>query len=97
MAVVCGSLLACANFVKLLVVDRWLMGNPDVTILVALVICLTLVCTVFCAKVVGCMLPLLAEKVGLDPAVMASPFISTIVDVLSLLIYFQFASLLLHL
>ena len=90
MAVICGVLLACANFVKLMVVDRWLMQNPDLTIPVALVICLTLICTVFCAKVVGCMLPLLAEKVGLDPAVMASPFISTIVDVLSLLIYFAF-------
>ena len=96
-AVVCGVLLACANFVKLLVVDRWLLQNLDVTIPVALVICLTLVCTVFCAKVVGCMLPLLAEKIGLDPAVMASPFISTIVDVMSLLIYFAFASLILGL
>ena len=94
---VCGVILACANFLKLLVVDRWLMGNEDVTLVVALVICLTLVCTVFCAKVVGCVLPLLAEKIGLDPAVMASPFITTIVDVLSLLIYFQFATLLLGL
>lgn len=96
-AVVCGVLLACGNFVKLLLVDRWLMHNPDVTITVALVICLTLVCTVFCAKVVGCLLPLFAEKIGLDPAVMAAPFISTIVDVLSLVIYFQFATMLLHL
>ncbi len=96
-AVVCGVLLACANFVKLLLVDRMLLQNVDVTIPVALVICLTLVCTVFCAKVVGCMLPLLAEKIGLDPAVMASPFISTIVDVMSLLIYFAFAALILGL
>ena len=94
-AVVCGAILACTNFIKLLVVDRWLLQNPDVTAPVALVICLTLVCTVFCAKVVGCMLPLLAEKIGLDPAVMASPFISTIVDVLSLLIYFAFAAMIL--
>ena len=97
MALVCGALLSCANFVKLLAVDRWLMQNAEVTILVALVICLTLMCTVFCAKVVGCLLPLLAEKIGLDPAVMAAPFISTIVDVLSLLIYFQFAMALLGL
>ena len=96
-AVVCGVLLACGNFVKLLVVDRGLMQNTEVTPLVALVICLTLVCTVFCAKVVGCMLPLLAEKIGLDPAVMAAPFISTIVDVLSLVIYFAFATALLGL
>ena len=95
MAVVCGVILACANFVKLLLVDRLLLQNPDVTIPVALVICLTLVCTVFCAKVVGCMLPLLAEKIGLDPAVMASPFISTIVHVLSLVIYFAFAAMIL--
>ena len=97
MAVVCGILLACGNFIKLLVVDRLLMQNVEVTPLVALVICLTLVCTVFCAKVVGCMLPLLAEKIGLDPAVMAAPFISTIVDVLSLVIYFTFATALLGL
>ena len=90
-ALVCGVLLASANFVKLLVVDQWLMHNAEVTPVVALVICLTLVCTVFCAKAVGCLLPLLAEKIGLDPAVMAAPFISTIVDVLSLVIYFQFA------
>ena len=96
-AVICGALLACANFVKLLVVDRLLMGNSDVTAMVALAICLTLVCVVFCAKVVGCLLPLLAEKIGLDPAVMAAPFISTIVDVLSLLIYFAFATVLLGL
>ena len=96
-ALVCGALLSCANFVKLLAVDRWLMQNAEVTTLVALVICLTLMCTVFCAKVVGCLLPLLAEKIGLDPAVMAAPFISTIVDVLSLLIYFQFAMALLGL
>ena len=96
-AVVCGVLLAGGNFIKLLVVDRWLMHNSEVTVMVALVICLTLVCTVFCAKVVGCMLPLLAEKIGLDPAVMAAPFISTIVDVLSLVIYFAFATALLGL
>ena len=93
----CGVLLAAGNFAKLLLVDRLLLQNGEVTALVALVICLTLVCTVFCAKVVGCLLPLLAEKIGLDPAVMAAPFISTIVDVLSLLIYFQFATHLLGL
>ena len=86
-AVLCGACLACANFAKMMVVDRWLMGNPEVTPLVALVVCLTLVFTVLCAKVVGCTLPMAAEKVGIDPAVMASPFITTIVDALSLLIY----------
>ena len=94
-AVLCGVCLACANFVKMMVVDRWLMGNPDVTPLVALVVCLTLVFTLLCAKVVGCTLPMAAEKIGIDPAVMASPFITTIVDALSLLIYFFFATQLL--
>ena len=94
-AVLCGACLACANFAKMMVVDRWLMGNPEVTPLVALVVCLTLVFTVLCAKVVGCTLPMAAEKVGIDPAVMASPFITTIVDALSLLIYFFFTTQLL--
>ena len=91
-AVLCGVCLACANFVKMMVVDRWLMNNPAVTPMVALVVCLTLVFTVLCAKVVGCTLPMAAEKIGIDPAVMASPFITTIVDALSLLIYFFFAT-----
>ena len=91
----CGICLAAANFVKMMVVDRWIMHNPDVTVGVALVVCATLVCTVACAKLVGCSLPILAEKIGFDPAVMASPFISTIVDSISLLIYFQFATMLL--
>ncbi len=93
----CGICLAVANFVKMMVVDRWLMHNPAVTPLVALVVCTTLIGTVMCAKLVGCSLPLLAEKLHFDPAVMASPFISTIVDSLSLLIYFRFASLFLGL
>ena len=94
-ALSCGVCLAAANFVKMLLVDRWLLQNPAVTPMVALVVCITLVGTVLCAKMVGCSLPLLAEKIGFDPAVMASPFISTIVDSISLLIYFQVASLIL--
>ena len=93
-ALLCGATLAAANFVKLMLLDRLVFHNP-ITVTVAAVICLTLVCTVFAAKIVGCMLPLLAKKVGFDPAVMASPFITTIVDALSLLIYFRFASFLL--
>ena len=96
-AVLCGVCLACANFVKMMLVDRLLMNNPEVTPMVALVVCLTLVFTVLCAKVVGCTLPMAAEKIGIDPAVMASPFITTIVDALSLLIYFFFATRLLTL
>lgn len=90
-AVMCGVTLAACNFVKLLVVDRILLHNSGVSIPVAAVICVTLVFTVICAKTVGCVLPLLAERIHLDPAVMASPFISTIVDVLTLIIYFQIA------
>lgn len=94
-AAVCGLTLAAANFAKLMLVDRMLFHNPAVTTPVAAVICCTLVCTVVCAKLVGCTLPLLAKRVGFDPAVMASPFITTIVDAISLLIYFRFASALL--
>ena len=94
-ALACGLALAAANFVKMMVVDRWLLANPAVTPLVAAVVCCTLVFTVLCAKLVGCALPILAEKIGFDPAVMASPFISTIVDSISLLSYFQFAKLIL--
>lgn len=88
-AALCGITLAAANFVKLLLLDR-------VSITVALVVCLTLIAAVMIAKVVGCMLPMLAKKIGFDPAVMASPFITTIVDVLSLLVYFQIATRLLN-
>jgi magnesium transporter len=90
----CGITLAAANFIKLLLVDGMLFHNPNVTPLVALVVCVALACTVVTAKTVGCTLPLLADKVGLDPAVVASPFITTIVDVLALLIYFGFATML---
>ena len=91
-SICCGICLAVANFAKMMLVDRMLMHNPAVTPMVALVVCATLVGTVVCAKLVGCALPILAEKVGFDPAVMASPFITTIVDALSLLIYFEVAS-----
>ncbi len=94
-SVLCGVTLAAANFVKLLLVDRLIFGNSDLTLPVILVVCLTLVLTVFIAKLVGASLPLFAQKIGFDPAVMASPFITTIVDALSLLIYFQLAKLIL--
>ena len=96
-AVLCGAVLAVANYAKMMLVDRMLLGNTALSPLVAGVVCLTLVCAVAVAKFVGCTLPLLAKKIGLDPAVMASPFITTIVDALSLLIYFQFATHLLGL
>lgn len=84
-----GGTLALANFIKLLVIER-------VTIPIAAVVCLTLVVTVLFAKIVGCSLPILAKRLGFDPAVMASPFITTIVDALSLIIYFRIACILLH-
>ena len=93
----CGAVLATACFAKIMLVDRMLLHNAAVTPLVALVVCLALLMTVVLAKLVGCSLPLLAKKLGFDPAVMASPFITTIVDALSLLIYFFIATRLLGL
>lgn len=94
-AVIIGVILALCNFAKLMLVDKLLFHNP-ITFTVALVICLTLIVTVFAAKLVGCSLPIFAKALGFDPAVMASPFITTIVDAISLLIYFQFAKIILH-
>ena len=94
-AVMCGIALAVVCFVKIWLVDKLLMGNTHITFLVDLVVCLALCVTVIAAKMVGCMLPMAAKAVKLDPAVMASPFISTIVDALSLLVYFLFAKMLL--
>ena len=88
-AVLCGITLAAANFVKIMIID-------NVGITVALIVCLTLVVSVIFAKVVGCSLPMFAQKLGFDPAVMASPFITTIVDALSLMIYFAIATKLLN-
>ena len=94
-AILCGAALAVVCFVKILLVDRLLMGNTDITLMVDTVVCLTLAVTVVAAKLVGCALPMAAKALKLDPAVMASPFISTIVDALSLLVYFLFAKALL--
>ncbi len=87
-SVLCGISLAAANFVKLMLIDQ-------VGLSVAAVVCLTLVAAVFMAMLVGCLLPIGAKRLGFDPAVMASPFITTIVDALSLIVYFQVASMLL--
>lgn len=91
-SIMCGVVLAVCNFVKILVVDNLLFHN-GVSPTAALVVCLTLVVTVIVSKFIGCTLPILAKRVGFDPAVMASPFITTIVDAISLLIYFAFANL----
>lgn len=82
-----GASLAVACFAKLMLIDNLLFGYADYTIIRALVVSLALLCTVVIAKVVGCMLPMLAKKIKLDPAVVASPFITTIVDALSLILY----------
>ena len=95
-AVACGVTLAAVNFVKMLLVDRMLLGNAEVTVLVAATVSVTLIVVVMFAKAVGSTLPMAAEKIGIDPAVMASPLISTITDAVSLLIYFTLATLLLH-
>ena len=94
-ALLCGVALAVVCFAKIWLVDRLLFGNTQITWLVDLVVCLALCVTVVVAKVVGCLLPIGAKAIKLDPAVMASPFISTIVDALSLLVYFLFAKMLL--
>ena len=90
-AVLCGVCLAAACFGKIMLVDHLLLQNTSVTTTVALVVCISMAMTVFMAKVVGSVLPLLAKKIGLDPAVMASPLITTIVDFLSLMAYFSVA------
>jgi magnesium transporter len=89
-AVLCGLTLSVANFAKLMLFDR-------VGLMVSLTVCLTLIVAVLLAMLVGCLLPVGAKRLGFDPAVMASPFITTIVDALSLLVYFRFATMILGL
>ena len=90
-SLVCGIILAVANFGKIILVDNLIM-NSGISTEVAIVVCITLLVTVVAAKIIGCTLPLLAKVCRLDPAVMASPFITTIVDAISLFVYFQIAS-----
>ena len=90
-AVLCGLALSIVCFGKIWLVDRMLLGNYDITFYVNLVVCLALFFTVLAAKIVGAVLPMVAKLIHLDPAVMASPFITSIVDALSLLVYFLFA------
>ena len=95
-SIYCGAVLAAVNFAKICLVDRYIMGS-GVSVLVAFVVSITLFATVIIAKFVGCSMPLLAKKIGFDPAVMASPFITTTIDALSLIIYFAFAVSILNL
>ena len=94
-SILCGIALAVVCFAKIWLVDGLLMGNEDITLMLNAVVCLALAVTVVIAKVVGGLLPLAAKALKLDPAVMASPFITTIVDAVSLLVYFLFARALL--
>ena len=93
-AFLCGVTLAVINFGKMYLVDRTLLGNAEVTFTVSAIVSLTIVFVVMFAKVVGSTLPIIAEKIGVDPAVMASPLISTITDAVSLMIYFNIARIL---
>ena len=90
-ALLCSTVLSVMMFVKIMTVDRLLSGS-DISILVALAVSLTLVVTVCISKLIGASLPLFAVKLGLDPAVMASPFVTTLVDTITLLAYFIIAS-----
>lgn len=94
-AVICGLAMSIVCFGKIMLVDVAIMSTEGVTIMVAVVVALTLALTVLIAKVIGCILPMLADRLGFDPAVMASPFITTIVDALSLMVYFNIACALL--
>ncbi len=85
---VCGVSLAAVNFLKIWFIDRMLFHNDEITLIIDLAICLTLVVEIVFAKFIGCSLPMLAKKIGFDPAVMSSPFITTIVDAVSLLVFF---------
>ena len=91
-AVLCGISLAIVCFVKILLIDRLLLGNTEITIAIDAVVCASMALTILVAKIIGCTLPMIAYKLKFDPAVMSSPFITTIVDALSLLVYFALAN-----
>ena len=90
--VLAGGAVGIATFLKVVFIDRFLLGNPSVSVLVAFAVAVSLTMTIIFAKLIGAALPILAKKLGFDPAVMASPFITTIVDAASLVIYFLVAA-----
>ncbi len=90
--IVCGLTLAAVNFLKIWFIDKLAFQNDEITLIIDLAICLTLVVEIVFAKFIGCSLPMLAKKLGFDPAVMSSPFITTIVDAVSLLVFFGISS-----
>ncbi len=95
-SIICGAALSVANYIKIILLDNLLLGS-GISNMVAIVVSLTILATVVFAKVIGCLLPMGAKKIGLDPTVMASPFITTLVDTVALLIYFTIASAILSL
>ena len=90
--VLAGSVVGVATFLKVVLIDRFLLANPAVSVFVALAVAVSLALTIIFAKLIGAALPILAKKLGFDPAVMASPFITTLVDAASLVIYFLIAA-----
>ena len=95
----CLAKILCTTYkrnLKILLIDKLLLGTKGITFKVDLVISLTLFIEIIFAKIVGCTLPIFAKKLNFDPAVMSSPFITTIVDALSLLIYFGLSTAILH-
>ena len=90
--VLAGSIVGVATFLKVVLIDRFLLANPAVSVFVALAVAVSLALTIIFAKLIGAALPILAKKLGFDPAVMASPFITTLVDAASLVIYFLIAA-----
>lgn len=94
-ALLCGTAIAICNFAKMMLFDRLVLGM-DIDVTIALIVCLTLIVTIAIAKIVGCTLPIIAKSLKFDPAIMASPFITTIVDAISLIVYFNIAKMILH-
>ena len=89
-SIICGVILSAVNFARIIIFE------PQVPVLIALTVSVTLITTVIMAKVIGGLLPIAAKKLKLDPAIMAGPLITTIVDALSLIIYFNIAQAVLH-
>ncbi|MBO4265371.1 MAG: magnesium transporter [Clostridia bacterium] len=91
-SILCAAAISVACFAKIMLIDHLLLGNDSINVIVALCVCASMALTVIVAKFIGCALPMIAKKLKFDPAVMASPFITTIVDAISLLVYFAFAN-----
>lgn len=96
-AAICGLTLSVVCFAKLMLFDKYVLGNSELTVIISFVISITIMVEVVFAKIIGCTLPIAAKRIGLDPAVMASPFITTIVDAVSLIVYIGFVNLILGL